>query len=260
MIKSNGDDTRKVQHDALYSMWSFLQMGGQKTDKGTVEHLMEECAWLVKVLTQKTAGQRKGDASRGYVPWTEAETHMNFIILGALALYLSGSLENLKDIMEEEIMDKPLTVCELADLAKDKPVVVWTVCLDEETKQPDLSTGEWLMFDGRDFVAPGVEDDLSEYGTRFVAYREEPTGPVGHYEPPRFWYKDALWARNVMSLLPQYESVAWDSEPGYAQLLPKSTEDPVVRVFGGPWLHQGETVKLSEMAERGDEPKEGNHG
>lgn len=150
-------------------------------------------------------------------------------------------------------MDKALTINELMDMAEEKPVVVWTVCLDEETKQPDLSTGEWLMFDGRDFSAPGVEGDLSEYGTRFVAFSEEPTDPVEHYELPRFCNHDALWARKVMRLLPQYEAVAERDECGYVKLLPKSAEDPIIRIFGGTYVHSGEAIKLSEIAGRGDD-------
>jgi hypothetical protein len=75
-------------------------------------------------------------------------------------------------------MDKALTIPELVEMAKEKPVVVWVVCLDEETSQPDLSTGEWQMFDGYDFSAPGVEDDLRAYGVYFVAFHERQADPA----------------------------------------------------------------------------------
>ena len=69
---------------------------------------------------------------------------------------------------------EPLTMDELRNMAKKKPVVVWVVCLDEETKEPDFETGEWEMSDGYRFVAVGTEDDYLNYGKTFIAYRNRP--------------------------------------------------------------------------------------
>ena len=63
-----------------------------------------------------------------------------------------------------------------------KPVVVWTVSLEDDGSLY-LDSGEWEMFDGNDFSAPGTLDDLSHYGPRphgyFVAYLRPPEGKEG---------------------------------------------------------------------------------
>lgn len=67
-----------------------------------------------------------------------------------------------------------LTADELSEMVKQnggKPVVVFVYCIDNDGKLA-LDCGEWGMFDGRDFVSIGCEDDLSGYGERFVAYKE----------------------------------------------------------------------------------------
>jgi hypothetical protein len=93
-------DKATVKHDALVDMWTFMQIGGQVSDRRDVEHLIEECAWMVKALTQKTAGQRSSKPND--VDWAEMEMHENLIILEVMALYLSGSLDKLKEILEGE--------------------------------------------------------------------------------------------------------------------------------------------------------------
>jgi hypothetical protein len=91
---------KKVKHDSLDTMWAFLQMGGQNADHRDVENLMENCAWMVKAMTQKTAGQRQNKQSG--VDWAELEMRENLIVLWALTLYLSGWLDKLKEIMKGE--------------------------------------------------------------------------------------------------------------------------------------------------------------
>jgi hypothetical protein len=93
-------NTKTVKQDSLDSMWSFLQMGGQEAGAETVEHLQEQIDWLIKAMTQKTGGQRKHKSSD--VDWTELEMRENFIIIDAMALYLSGGLEKLKKTLEAE--------------------------------------------------------------------------------------------------------------------------------------------------------------
>lgn len=68
----------------------------------------------------------------------------------------------------------PLTADDLCAMVKQnggKPVVVFVYCFDKDGTLA-LDCGEWEMFDGRDFVCAGVEDDLRGYGERFVAYKE----------------------------------------------------------------------------------------
>ncbi len=62
----------------------------------------------------------------------------------------------------------------LREMAKEKPVVVWVVCVDQRTKEPDFEYGEWEMFDGYTFVAEGTEDSYRDYGETFVAYPHKP--------------------------------------------------------------------------------------
>lgn len=91
-------NAKKVKQDSFDAMWSFLQMGGQEADVGTVKHLEEQCEWLINAMTQKTAGQRKDKPSD--VDWTELEMRENFIILDALTLYLSGELAKIKSTLD----------------------------------------------------------------------------------------------------------------------------------------------------------------
>lgn len=75
-----------------------------------------------------------------------------------------------------------LTEADLVEMVKQnggKPVVVFVYCIDKDGTLA-LDCGEWEMFDGRDFVCAGVEDDLRGYGERFVAYKEPlPAPPEG---------------------------------------------------------------------------------
>jgi hypothetical protein len=93
-------NSRQVKRDALSTMFSFLQMGNQSADTETIERLQQDCQWLITAMTQKTAGQRKDKPND--VDFAELEARENFIILNALSLYLSGDLERLKKVMEEE--------------------------------------------------------------------------------------------------------------------------------------------------------------
>ena len=81
-----------VKHDSLDAMWGFLQMGGQKSD---IPALKEHCERLRKMLTQKTAGQRKGMKSD--ISFAELDTVCNIIVIEAMALYLSGDLDRLEN-------------------------------------------------------------------------------------------------------------------------------------------------------------------
>lgn len=88
-----------AKHDALTTMWSFLQMGGQKSN---VPALKECCETLQKAMTQKTAGQRKNKPSD--VNWDELDAVINGIVIEAMALYLSGDLEKM-EVMDDGDID-----------------------------------------------------------------------------------------------------------------------------------------------------------
>lgn len=79
----------KSRHDALDTMWSFLQMGGQKAN---ISELKANCAMLQHMMMQRTAGQ-KPYAKRGDVDFGEIDAIVNSIVIEAMALYLSGELD-----------------------------------------------------------------------------------------------------------------------------------------------------------------------
>ena len=84
-------DTRKVKHDALYTMWSFLQIGNQKAN---IPALKEQCRLLQRTMTQKTAGQRANKPED--VNFDDLASITNGIVIEAMALYLSGTLDRLE--------------------------------------------------------------------------------------------------------------------------------------------------------------------
>ena len=85
-------DAKKVKRDSFDTMWAFLQMGGQKSN---IPALKEPCEMLRKLMTQKTAGQREDKPTD--IPFAELDTILNFIVVEAMCLYMSGDLDKLED-------------------------------------------------------------------------------------------------------------------------------------------------------------------
>lgn len=88
-------DNKVVKYDALSDMFSFLRMGGIRLSKADISSLEENCRMLVMALTQKTAGQQRYKPNDVDFRLLDAVT--NNIVIGALTLYLSGSLDKLKE-------------------------------------------------------------------------------------------------------------------------------------------------------------------
>ena len=86
-----------VKHDALDTMWSFLQMGGQKAD---IPALKEHCEMLHRMLTQKTAGQEAYKKATD-VSFDDLDAITNVIVIEAMALWLSGDLDKLEERKDE---------------------------------------------------------------------------------------------------------------------------------------------------------------
>nr|DAQ06223.1 MAG TPA: hypothetical protein [Caudoviricetes sp.] len=80
-----------VKHDSFDTMWSFLQMGCQKSD---IPGLKEHCKTLREMMMQKTAGQRKDKPND--VDFADLDMLCNFIVIEAMCLYLSGDLDRLE--------------------------------------------------------------------------------------------------------------------------------------------------------------------
>lgn len=77
------------ENQMLDTMWSFMQMGGLKSNYPA---LKEACMELRQMMLQKTAGQRK-DCPKD-IPFDNLERVKVTIIVEAMALVLSGDLEN----------------------------------------------------------------------------------------------------------------------------------------------------------------------
>lgn len=69
---------------------------------------------------------------------------------------------------------KPLTLEQLQTVRPGAPVLVYTVCFDEEGGTLDFDTGAWETFDGLYFHGYRIGDDLQNYGKVFVAFRCKP--------------------------------------------------------------------------------------
>ncbi len=88
-------DNKVVKYDALSDMFSFLRMGSIRLSEADISSLEENCRMLVQAMTQKTAGQQRYKPND--VDFRLLDAITNNIVLGALTLYLSGSLDKLKE-------------------------------------------------------------------------------------------------------------------------------------------------------------------
>lgn len=92
---------KKVKHGALDTMWAFLQMGGQKSN---IPALKKYCEAFRQAMMQKTGGQEPHKNS-GDIDFNEIDTIANFIVIEAMALYLSGDLEKLENSVIDDRSD-----------------------------------------------------------------------------------------------------------------------------------------------------------
>ena len=90
-------DAKRIKEESLDTMFAFLKMGAQKPN---VEALEENCEWLRKAMTQKTAGQREDKKTD--VDFEELDIRINFIVIEAMALYLSGVLDDLGRALKDD--------------------------------------------------------------------------------------------------------------------------------------------------------------
>lgn len=82
-------------------MWSFVMDKGQKEN---IPELKNSVYRLIKMTTQKTAGQYKGKNST-HISWETLDMEIMRIVIEATALVLSGrldELENHENVDEEE--------------------------------------------------------------------------------------------------------------------------------------------------------------
>ena len=89
----------KVKKDSFDTMWAFMMMGAQKSN---VPFLIECYERLKRCMTQKTAGQPEYAKAGDERFETSLDQLMNFIIIETMCLWLSGGLNNLKDLEDEQ--------------------------------------------------------------------------------------------------------------------------------------------------------------
>lgn len=77
----------------LELMWNFLRMGHQKPN---IPALREHLDAIRQAMIQKTGGNRADDPAY-YTPYDDIGTHVNCVVIEAMCLYLSGTLDRLED-------------------------------------------------------------------------------------------------------------------------------------------------------------------
>lgn len=77
-------------------MWKFLVDKGQKEN---IPELKASVYRLIKMTTQKTAGQRKATA---HISWETLDMEIMRIVIEATALVLSGRLDELENNVEKK--------------------------------------------------------------------------------------------------------------------------------------------------------------
>lgn len=92
MVKHTIDNLDRGQ---LELMWNFLKMGNGKPN---ISALKENLDALRQMLIQKTAGQEPYKKSHE-IPFEDYDTIINCIVIEAMQLYLSGTLNNLEDLV-----------------------------------------------------------------------------------------------------------------------------------------------------------------
>lgn len=84
------------------TMWTFLMDHGQKSN---IQALKEYVYDLIKMTTQKDAGQRK---AKGNISWDELDITLMSIVIEVTALVLSGDLDQDKSSEEWVPIDERL--------------------------------------------------------------------------------------------------------------------------------------------------------
>lgn len=82
-----------TKHDALGTMFAFLEMGAARSN---IPLLRENCELLITALTQKTGGQERYRKASD-IDFAHVDAIVNSIVIEALCLYLSGDLARLEE-------------------------------------------------------------------------------------------------------------------------------------------------------------------
>lgn len=99
---TNQNRLSKLDAGQLELMWSFLKLRKENScTKEDVQSLKENLDKIRLALVQKTAGQRQDDSESNSVNFEDLGTYVNFVVIGALTLYIYGGLDVLEDTLTD---------------------------------------------------------------------------------------------------------------------------------------------------------------
>lgn len=82
----------RLDEGQLELMWNFLRMGYQKPN---IPALKEHLDAIRQMMIQKTAGQ-EGYNTNEAISFDDLQTHINCVVIEAMCLYLSSTLDKLE--------------------------------------------------------------------------------------------------------------------------------------------------------------------
>lgn len=89
----------KHKNDIKDFMWSMFWMT-HEVQKADIDQLEDDIKTLIKMTTQKTAGQRKDKMKD--ISWDNLERIQMNIICGATTLYLTGCLDDMRELIRRK--------------------------------------------------------------------------------------------------------------------------------------------------------------
>lgn len=94
---------RNISNGVKDTMWHFLMQGTHTFTNEDIEELTEAVNRLIKMTTQKTAGQRPNTT---HINWETLDMEFMRIVCYATTLVLSGRLEELRKVTESDTIKK----------------------------------------------------------------------------------------------------------------------------------------------------------
>ena len=91
-------DWKKDMKDTTWAMFWIQQNAGKVSTEGDKIALKENVARLIRMATQKTAGQRK---AKGDIDWNAMEHTVMTIVLAATSLCLHGEFGDMPETIDE---------------------------------------------------------------------------------------------------------------------------------------------------------------
>lgn len=92
---------KELDAGQLQTMWNFLKLEKRDTCvKEDVRMLKEHLDVIRQALVQKKSGRRDGDP-KNYVDFEDVGTYINFVIVDALQIYLTGGFDKLEEVVPD---------------------------------------------------------------------------------------------------------------------------------------------------------------